>query len=108
MSAAFSIFFVLMPIWLIPYNKPVVMSMLRKLIGRMFSMCEHAYIIFKYSLILSCVLAFCAFMILVDISPYQVETYDLYRLAVSMSETPAALLFIAAVGSVCIESQEVQ
>ncbi len=71
----------------------------------MLSMCEQSYIIVRYSLILSCVLALCSFSILLYIGPYSVETYDLYRLAMQMAQTPAALLLIAGVGSVCIEYQ---
>lgn len=78
---------------------------MKKLLRRMLCMCEPSYILIKYSLILSCVLAICALAILVQISPYSVATYPLYRLAMKMTEIPAAILLVAAVGSVVFESQ---
>lgn len=78
---------------------------IKRVFRRMLDMCEPAYEIFLKALILSCVLLFCSIMIFIYIGGVTANTYYLYLLAKELSQIPAALMFIAGIGSVCIEEQ---
>lgn len=77
----------------------------KKLINRILDMCEPAWGALRGTLMLCCTMAFCAFMILVDIEPVSIRTYDLFRCAKELAAAPAGLLLIAAIGTVCIEER---
>lgn len=77
----------------------------KKLIDRILDMCEPAWGALRGTLMLCCTMAFCAFMILVDIEPFSIRTYDLFRCAKELAAAPAGLLLIAAIGTVIIEER---
>lgn len=54
---------------------------------------------------LSCAVALCAFIILIDIGPVNTSNYYLYITAREMANVPAGLLLIAALGTVILEEQ---
>ena len=76
---------------------------MKKLIRRMLGMCESAYIVFKYSLILSAAMLFCAVILLMLAQGTTALGMDLHSAAAFFYETPAAILLIAAIASVIIE-----
>jgi hypothetical protein len=50
-------------------------------------------------------MVFCAFIILVEIGPVSIDTYNLYLCARELATAPAGLLLVAAIGTVCLEEQ---
>lgn len=79
---------------------------MKKLICRMLCMCDRAYIVFKYSLILSAVMLFCALIVLLQAQGMTAHSYELHRAAAFLYETPAAILLVASIASVVIEDRE--
>jgi hypothetical protein len=78
---------------------------LRKLLHRIVNMCNPAWHALRGTLMLSCTMVFCAFIILVEIGPVSIDTYNLYLCARELATAPAGLLLVAAIGTVCLEEQ---
>ena len=76
-------------------------SRLKKIYLRAMSMCDKAYIIFRYSLILSCILAFGALICLIAFDHSGARLAK--NLAADMIELPAAILLVSIIGSAIIE-----
>ena len=74
---------------------------LKKIYLRAASMCDTAYIIFRGSLILSCVLAFAALICMIIYST--VGEWWAKNLAADFIEMPAAILLVSIIGSAIIE-----
>ncbi len=69
------------------------------------SMCDPAYILFRYSLILSCVLL-CAALISLLAAKESGSIY-LSHFSRDLLQAPAGILFVSVLGSVCIEDAAV-
>lgn len=78
-------------------------SNINKLLSRILSMHEFAWMVFTRSLILSCVLLFCAFVLLIDIQHISTQNYDTYFTAKTLIEIPQLVLLFGTLGSACIE-----
>ena len=65
------------------------------------AMSDNAYIVFQYSLILSCALAFCALICLIVFDDSGIRIAK--NLAADLMEMPAAILLISILGSAIIE-----
>ena len=76
-------------------------SCLKKIYLRAMSMCDKAYIIFKFSLILSCVLACGALICLIIFDHSGARLAK--NLAADLIELPAAILLVSILGSAIIE-----
>lgn len=76
-------------------------SRLKKIYLRAMSMCDKAYIIFKYLLILSCILACGALISLIVFDHSGARLAK--NLAADMIELPAAILLVSIIGSAIIE-----
>lgn len=76
-------------------------SRLKKIYLRAMSMCDKAYIIFRYSLILSCILACGALICLIVFDHSGARLAK--NLAADMIELPAAILLVSIIGSAIIE-----
>ena len=76
-------------------------SRLKKIYLRAMAMGDNAYIVFRYSLILSCALAFSALICLIvfDSSAARIAK----NLAADLIELPAAILLVSILGSAIIE-----
>lgn len=74
---------------------------MRKILRRMSMMCDEAWYIFIGTLKLSCVMLFCAFMLLSDNDP----SYGNMMLASALYETPQGLMFVSLLLSVFIEER---
>jgi len=68
-------------------------------------MSDISHRIFCKTLLLSCVLLFCAFIFLVEAGEYNLDTYRLYLYALEFIKTPPALLILTAIGTVCIDER---
>lgn len=77
-----------------------------RVLRRMLAMCELSWEILTKALALSCVLLFCAFMLLLDAGTYSTETHDTYRLVSELTAAPCWILLIASVAGVCIEERQ--
>lgn len=75
----------------------------KKIIGRMLSMCPEAWYIFIRSLQLSCFLHFCSFILLLQWNGCMAANYPLYMTAISLQETAQALLLVTIFLSAFIE-----
>lgn len=76
---------------------------LKKLISRILSMCELSWYITIRALMLSCVLAFCAFVVLSYAGEFSLQSRELYHLAEKMSELPCAVILILSICALVIE-----
>lgn len=76
-------------------------STLKKIFRRAMKMCDKAYIIFKYSLIVCCVLLSLSLICLVVFDSSGMLTAK--HLAHDLLDTPAAVLLVAGLGSACVE-----
>ena len=76
-------------------------SRLKKIYLRALAMNDKAYIIFRYSIILSCALSLCALFCLIafDHSGARIAK----NLAADLIELPAAILLVSILGSAIIE-----
>ena len=74
---------------------------LKKIYLRAASMCDTAYIIFRGSLILSCVLAFAALICMIIYNTC--GDWWAKNLAADFIEMPAAILLVSIIGSAIIE-----
>ena len=77
-----------------------------RILRRMLNMCDLAYEVTARSLILCCVMLFCAWMLLLDGGVFTAGTAHLYRLARELMTLPQAVLLIAALASVLIEERQ--
>lgn len=75
----------------------------KKLLRRILAMNELSWRVFTRSLILSCVLLFCAFILLIDIQQVSTQNYATYFTAQALIEIPQFVLLFGVLGSVCIE-----
>ncbi len=78
---------------------------LKRLLHRIFNMCDEAWGALLGTLLVCCTMAFCAFLILVEIGTPTLRTYDLFQTAQALAEAPAALILLAGIGTVCLEEQ---
>lgn len=76
---------------------------LKKLILRILSMCELSWYITIRALMLGCVLAFCAFVVLVDAGTFSLQSRGLYHLAEKMSELPCAIILMLSICALIVE-----
>lgn len=72
-------------------------------IRRMLAMCDLSWEILIRSLQLSCVMLFCAFMLLADAGAMTAENYTTYLLADELYRLPQGLLLLAAMAGAVIE-----
>ncbi|MEG1789368.1 MAG: hypothetical protein RR055_02410 [Oscillospiraceae bacterium] len=79
-----------------------------RLLRRMLDMCELSWEILTKSLIFSCLLLFCAFMLLADAGPMTAENYDTYLLAGELYALPQAILLVANIAGVIIEERHLR
>lgn len=77
-----------------------------KTIRRILSMSPAAWEVVIRALQLSCVMLFCAWMLLLDGGVFTADTAHLYRLARELMTLPQAVLLIAALASVLIEERQ--
>lgn len=75
--------------------------MIKKALLHMTHMCDEAWIIFIGTLRLSCVMLFCAFLLL--ISPRC--GYEEVMLSAALGETPQGLLMIALIASALLDER---
>lgn len=75
--------------------------MLKKSLLGMTHMCKESWCLFMGTLKLSCVMLFCAFLLLIGPE----RTYDHIKLAASLAETPQGLLLIAILSSALIDER---
>ena len=68
----------------------------------MLCMCDPAWYIFIRCIQLSCVMLFCAFMLLLSTAD-PVKNYPQYMTALSLYETPQGILLLGIIFSVCLE-----
>ena len=80
-----------------------MLSIVKNVLRRMLDMCEPAYSVLRGMLLLSCTLVGCSLIILLWIGDVTIYTYELYLCALEMARAPAAMLLLAAIGTVCIE-----
>ncbi len=80
------------------------MSVLR----RMLCMCEPSWQLLRKGLILSCVFALCAFMLLMDAGTLTEHSYYTYLLAREFVQAPQIIMLIAIIGGVMIEERRVR
>ena len=78
-----------------------MLTSLKKIYLRAASMCDTAYIIFRGSLILSCVLAFAALICMIIYNTC--GDWWAKNLAADFIELPAAILLVSIIGSAIIE-----
>ncbi len=83
------------------YNSLQVMFV--RLINRMLDMCELSWEILMKSLMLSCILLFCAWMLLVDAGSLTAANYGTYLLAEEMTRLPQAILLFGVLASGIVE-----
>lgn len=76
-------------------------STLKKIFLRAMKMCDTAYIIFRYSLIISCLLLILSLICLVVFDSSGMLAAK--NLARDLLDTPAAILLVSGLGSACIE-----
>lgn len=76
-----------------------------KVIRRMLCMCEPAWELLIRGLQLSCVLLFCAFLLLVDAGGFSVESCGTYFLAEELLTLPQAILLVVMLAGVMIEER---
>lgn len=77
-----------------------------RLVNRILTMCQPSWDALKGTLMVCCAMAFCSFVILIDIGEPTISTYCLYRIAQELSSAPAGLLLIAGIGTVLVEEQD--
>ena len=75
---------------------------IKSILDRMLSMSENAWFFFIRSLQMSCVLLFCAWMLLLP----ENMPYSIYQTAMEMAEMPKVILLIGLILSVCVEDIE--
>lgn len=75
--------------------------MLKKSLLGMTQMCKESWCLFMGTIKLSCVMLFCAFLLLIGPD----RTYDHVKLAASLAETPQGLLLIAILSSALIDER---
>lgn len=78
-------------------------STTKQVFERMLRMNELSWRLWMRSLILSCVMLFCAFILLIDGTPFTARTYDTYLTAHTLFTLPQLVLLFGILGSVCIE-----
>ena len=74
----------------------------------MLCMCEPSWALLRKGLILSCVLALCAFMLLLDAGIMTESSYYTYLLAREFVQIPQIIMVIAIFGGVMIEERLVK
>lgn len=79
-----------------------------RVLKRMLCMCEPSWELLRKGLILSCVLALCAFMLLVDAGTLTENSYYTYLLAREFVQAPQIILIVAIFGGVMIEERRVK
>lgn len=77
--------------------------MLKKMMDRIGKMCDAAYAVLKFSLMLSCMLMAAAAAAYAMSGGLTVATYRMYHIARELFSLPASILLVATVSSVCIE-----
>lgn len=87
------------------YYISMKLTRLHKTLNRMMGMSDEAWSVLRGALIMCCALLFSAFVIIIDLGEINAGNYNLYRSAVELAESPPALLFTAAIVSVCIEER---
>lgn len=86
------------------YNSSMEVRSL-KVIRRMLCMCESSWELLIRGLQLSCVLLFCAFLLLVDAGSFSVVSCDTYFLAQELLTLPQAILLVVMLAGVIIEER---
>lgn len=86
------------------YNSSMEVRSL-KVIWRMLCMCEPSWELLIRGLQLSCVLLFCAFLLLVDAGSFSVVSCDTYFLAQELLTLPQAILLVVMLAGVIIEER---
>ena len=86
------------------YNSCMEVRIL-KVIRRMLCMCDPAWELPIRGLQLSCVLLFCAFLLLVDAGGFSVESCGTYFLAEELLTLPQAILLVVMLAGVMIEER---
>lgn len=76
---------------------------LKKLVKRILSMCDLSWYITIRSLMLSCLLAFIAFVALVDAGTFSLENRGMYHLAEKLSELPCAIIMLLSISALVVE-----
>lgn len=76
--------------------------MLHRILLRMTMMCRESWILLIDTLKLSCVMLFCAFILLLD----PASTYDGVKLASALAETPQGLLLIAVIAAALLDERQ--
>ena len=68
-------------------------------------MSNIAWVVVRINLVLSCASLFAALIILISIGDINTENINLFLTARELINIPPALLFVAVIGSVCIEEK---
>ncbi|HBR08856.1 MAG TPA: hypothetical protein DD735_08200 [Clostridiales bacterium] len=79
-----------------------------RLLRRILSMCDLSWEILIRALLISCVMLFCAFVLLVDAGGMTQKTYTTYLLADELYRLPQGLLLLAVLGGAIIEDFQCQ
>lgn len=77
----------------------------KKIIRGMSLMSKPAYIILCGSLMISCVIVFAAFVLLISIGDVKLETYQLFLCVKELTQIPASLLLLSSIAAVLVEEQ---
>ena len=81
------------------------MNFVKKLFGYMGKMSEEAYFFIKICTLAACILAAAALGLAIYIEKTGYTAYHLYSVLDELKTAPAAIILIAAIGSVCIEER---
>lgn len=76
---------------------------LKKLVRRILSMCDLSWYITIRGLMLSCLLVFIAFVVLVEAGSFGLENRGLYHLAEKLSELPCAIIMLLSISALVVE-----
>ena len=84
------------------------MNFICRYIARLKNMSGGAYVFIKICIILCCVIAFSALQLMLYIEESGKATFYLLNIFSEMRAMPAAILLLAAIGSVCLEDISTQ
>ena len=82
------------------------MKVFKRIISRALHMCDTAYIVFKYSVVLSCALLAGSLLTLIAAGAPVIQDFNLYNTAVELLRLPSGVLLIGIIASVCIEDMK--
>lgn len=87
-------------------NMVIGMNVFKRILSRALHMCDMAYIVFKYSVVLSCLMLAGSLLTLIAAGAPVIQDFNLYNTAMELLRLPSGVLLIGIIASVCIEDMK--